>query len=437
MAGYQNGLVKVSGLILIPALLFLALYASSQANTPSATLTVVAPVDMDARSTALFLTGKDGWTEKHQLRATRLAEMHTLVIGVDAPSLMDASAGSCVTFAEKLSQIAREAQTKNNAFARTPVLVGLENDSDFAVSAAWAAPDRFKGLVTENATNMYGLCSETLHVSQAKAPLRWLDVAHSGTSVVATLAGATVVEPRAKEHKAFYQSYLRLAGTDSAFNVETDSASILRDLPLTVHRAEDSPASDVYAIFLSGDGGWAKFDEEISDRLAAQGIPVVGVSSLKYMWREKTPTQIASDFERIDDHFRHVFGRSKVMLLGFSLGANTIPFVAQELSDDMRERLVGVGLIAPETHTGFEILVGGWLGQRTGSTEVAPAIQALATTVPAERILCVHGRKESVSACPIAQVPGMRRVEFDGGHHMGNDHDGVARTISELAVTKG
>ncbi len=437
MAVYRSGFVKISGLLFVPVFLFLGLYASSQANTPNATLTVVAPSEMDARSTALFLTGTDGWTEKHQLRAKRLSEMHTLVIGIDAPALMEASAGSCVTFAENLAHIARDEQNRNNAFARTPVLVALDNGSEFAVSAAWATPDRFKGLVTENAENMYGLCSDTPQVPQTKAPLRWLDVAHSEPSVVATLVGATVVKPQTKPHKAFYQSYLRLAGTDSAFDVETGAGSDLSDLPLTVHRAKDGPNHDVYAIFLSGDGGWAKFDEEISDRLAEQGIPVVGISSLRYMWREKTPSQIASDFARIDDHFRGVFDRSRVILLGFSLGANTIPFAAQNLSADMRERLVGVGLIAPETHTGFEIVVGGWLGQRTGSTEVAPAIQALSATVPAERILCLHGRKETVSACPIAQVPGMRRVEFDGGHHMGNDHDGVARTISELAITNG
>ncbi|WP_194269408.1 AcvB/VirJ family lysyl-phosphatidylglycerol hydrolase [Tritonibacter litoralis] len=380
--------------------------------------------------------GQQGWDHEVEQRAQRLSEMHTLVIGVTATGTLRQS-DACEQFASELARIAETEQKNQNALARTPVLVGLQDGAALAISAAWAAPDRFKGLVTQAAPNRNGFCDTTHTPSSTKAPVRWLDIALPNTSPAQGLAGVTVVDPTDNPRKAFYQSYLRLAGTDSSFDIDTGAGADLRDLPLTVHENQNVAAQDVYAIFLSGDGGWAKFDEEISDRLADHGIPVVGISSLRYMWREKTPEQIAADFERIDAHFRRKFGRTKVMLLGFSLGANTVPFAARHLSQNMRERLLGVGLIAPETHTGFEIVVGGWLGQRTGAIEVAPAIQSLSAHLPPERILCLHGRKETVSACPVAQVPGMQRVVFDGGHHMGNDHDGVARQLVQLVKQHG
>lgn len=435
MTGFNNILISLAAVsVLVTALLTPTLaHAEPAPEYADSIVTVISPNEMASRSTALFLVGAEGWTETHQKRALRLSEMHTLIIGVDAAELMHRSSGVCHEFARSLSDLTREVQTYHNAYARAPVLVGFETNAVYALAAAWAAPENFKGVVTENAESAFGMCAPQDTTTHSKAPVRWINVAESETTT-RTLSGATTVPPQDAPHKAFYQSYLRLAGTDSAFDLDTGADQSLQDLPLTVHHNLNAQASGVYAIFLSGDGGWAKFDEAISDRLAANGIPVVGISSLRYLWQEKTPQRIAHDLERIDHHFRTKFGNSDVMLLGFSLGANTIPFAATHVSEAFRDRLVGVGLIAPETQTGFEIVIGGWLGKRTGSIEVAPAIKTLSQRIPADRILCLHGRKETVSACPVADVPDMRRVEFEGGHHMGNDHDGVSHEITQLAV---
>lgn len=436
MTDHQTSRARALILVFAALLIGYGVYELVVGPRPKAhsTLAVHVPQGMEARSTALFLLGDAGWTPVHETRAKRLADMHTLVIGIDAVSVLHDSGGSCAVFAETLNQIARAEQKAHGAFARTPVLVGFGGGADSAVAAAWSAPEQFKGLVTEAAPNAHGICLSPNQAPTGKAPLRWLDVASAETSAARTLAGATVVEPSAAPDKAFYQSYLRLAGTDSAFDVSTGAGAELKDLPLTVHYNKDATQQDAYAIFLSGDGGWARFDEEISDRLADAGIPVVGISSLRYMWREKPPQQIATDFTRIDHHFRNQFARPRVMLLGFSLGANTVPFAAAELPAPMKDRLAGVALIAPETLTGFEIVVGGWLGQQTGATEVPPAIETLAQQLPANRILCLHGSKETVSACPAADVPGMVRVEFEGGHHLGKDHDGIVDTILQLVA---
>ena len=40
------------------------------------------------------------------------------------------------------------------------------------------------------------------------------------------------------------------------------------------------------AVIYSGDGGWRDIDKDIAGALQAQGIPVVGVDSLRYFWSE-------------------------------------------------------------------------------------------------------------------------------------------------------
>src|SRR5262245_17941303 len=57
-----------------------------------------------------------------------------------------------------------------------------------------------------------------------------------------------------------------------------------------------APPSDgtVMAFFASGDGGWADLDATIARAFAAQGIPVVGLNSLKYFQKRRTPDRAAS-----------------------------------------------------------------------------------------------------------------------------------------------
>jgi type IV secretory pathway VirJ component len=47
-------------------------------------------------------------------------------------------------------------------------------------------------------------------------------------------------------------------------------------------------------VLLTGDGGWAGLDQELAERLAARGVPVVGFNSLKYFRTERTPEEAAT-----------------------------------------------------------------------------------------------------------------------------------------------
>lgn len=419
--------VKSGYVAVTAALLAAAPAAALDGPGATAVIEIGVPQGMEARSTALILTGSTGWDAEAAARAARLTELHTLVVGIDTAALI-AEAGGCAGAAALLAPLAARVQGEVGALARWPVLVGLGDGADLALLAAEAEPEAFKGLVTDAYSGDPGPCG--MQAPETKAPVRWLDIVAPGRpSPVAALAGVKVIEPTEDRRTTFYRSYLGVAGTDSAFDIRTGDADVA-DLPLTLHEVAGAPATDTYAIFLSGDGGWAGFDEEVSDRLAAAGIPVAGISSLRYLWREKPPERIAADIARLDRHFRARWGRERLLLVGFSLGANTLPFVVPHLPDDLRRRLAGVGLIAPEARTGFEIVVGGWLGRETGSHEVGPAIAALAGLIDADAVTCLHGLEEPGSPCPARPLPGMRAPAFDGGHHLGHAHDRIAAELT-------
>src|SRR5438105_10057726 len=84
-------------------------------------------------------------------------------------------------------------------------------------------------------------------------------------------------------------------------------------------------ASDTLVVFVSGDGGWAKIDKEISAILAATGMPVVGLNALQYFWTKKTPDIAAADLRSLIETYLTAWHKSRVLLVGYSRGADVLP----------------------------------------------------------------------------------------------------------------
>ena len=107
----------------------------------------------------------------------------------------------------------------------------------------------------------------------------------------------------------------------------------LDDLPL-VEVACPSCEGSVLAVIVSGDGGWAGIDSDMGDMLSANGIPVVGLDSLKYFWTHRTPDSAAHDLERIIDHYSITWRKRDILLIGYSRGADVLPFMVNRLSQN-------------------------------------------------------------------------------------------------------
>ena len=66
---------------------------------------------------------------------------------------------------------------------------------------------------------------------------------------------------------------------------------------------------------------------------AVRGYKTVGISSLEYFWREREPSKAAKDLTSIIDKYA---GKPNVLLVGYSFGADVLPFVYDALSTDQR-----------------------------------------------------------------------------------------------------
>jgi type IV secretory pathway VirJ component len=185
-------------------------------------------------------------------------------------------------------------------------------------------------------------------------------------------------------------------------------------------------AGSTFAILISGDGGWAGIDKAVAAALAEKGIAVVGVDSLRYFWKERTPQSAAADVDRIIQHYLNAWDKQDILLIGYSQGADILPFVVNRLPAATRDDVRLVAMLGLGVRAVFEFHLANWLSQSDDGLPIAPELQRMSSV----RGLCIYS-DEGDSSCPEAASSTLRAVSLPGGHHFGGDYDRVAALILE------
>lgn len=212
--------------------------------------------------------------------------------------------------------------------------------------------------------------------------------------------------------------------------------SQLSDLPLVELPTPDDgaaapgagPGQTPFAVLISGDGGWASIDKGIAKALVARGVPVAGLDSLRYFWSERSPEGLATDLDRVIRYYAARWGRGKVILIGYSQGADVLPFALNRLPAGTRARVQLAALLGPGQKASFEFHVSNWIGP-SGDKPILPEARKLS----ASNTLCVYGESEKDSLCPDLSPAQARRLPLTGGHHFGGDYEALAGKILEAA----
>jgi type IV secretory pathway VirJ component len=204
----------------------------------------------------------------------------------------------------------------------------------------------------------------------------------------------------------------------------------VKGVPLIEVPAPETGRNEM-AVLLTGDGGWAVTDKGLSEALAKGGIPVVGWNSLRYFIRQKGPDRATHDLERVLRYYLPLWHKEKVILIGYSFGADVMPFLANRLPPDLAERVSIVALLGPSGAADFRFHPTEWLGKPAAdSLPVLPEIEKLRD----KQILCAYGQAEKDSLCP--RLPGglAHLILRPGGHKMGKDYGPIAGWILKGAA---
>ncbi len=214
--------------------------------------------------------------------------------------------------------------------------------------------------------------------------------------------------------------------------VSTDPNSI-EDLPV-IEMPTGKPAPYV-AIVYSGDGGWRDLDRTLGQVLSSHGVPVVGFDSLLYFWQPKRPEVVAHDLDRVMDHYRQAWHIDKFVLVGYSFGADIMPFAYNRLLSENKARIPELSLLALSRNTRFEISVSEYFSDRANAATM-PVEPELAK-IPSALVQCFYGADEAdESACTTPAAARDEDIKTPGGHHFGDDYEALATRIMDGAAKR-
>lgn len=205
-----------------------------------------------------------------------------------------------------------------------------------------------------------------------------------------------------------------------------------RTLPL-VHTSSEmqvieiapQPAVDTLTVFYSGDGGWRDLDKEISEIMGGTGYPVVGVDTLRYYWKYRSPEESAADLTALMNDYRQRWGIKHFVLAGYSFGADVLPAIYNRLQDKDKNDVSSILLLAFARKGSFEIHLDGWIKESNNGIETGSEMAKL----PAHKVLCVYGVKEKKkSGCTDPTIVG-EVLQLPGKHHFDRDYNSLTSKL--------
>ena len=203
------------------------------------------------------------------------------------------------------------------------------------------------------------------------------------------------------------------------------------DVPPTSISRRDDPHADSVVVLLTGDGGWAGLDREVAAQFGAHGVPVIALSSLKYFWHARTPDQTALDVARLARYALGAYRRTRVILVGYSFGADVLPFVVNRLPVDVLDRTASLHLLALSTRADFEIHPADWL-RRSPSDDGMPVVPEITRLPPDLPRQCYYGQGEQEDPCPKLPATAIGRVVVGSGHDFSGDARSLVAAILRL-----
>lgn len=213
---------------------------------------------------------------------------------------------------------------------------------------------------------------------------------------------------------------------------QTDAAA--GKMPISeIPSSSDNP-EDALVILYSGDGGWAGLDRTMAAEFSRRGYPVAGISSLEYFWSEHSPDTAAVDLANMIEVYRTKWGRTKVILVGYSFGADVLPFIYDALPQEQKDRVIRLDLLGLGFQADFQFHLSSWLDVTGDAARpTVPLIEQL-RGVP---IRCIRGERETESACPALKSPAVEKIVLPGDHHFNMDAQRVVDALIARETTSG
>lgn len=413
----------------------------------------------EPKGVVLFASGKGGWNADLNAVAQELAKLDYVVAGIDLDAYLariDRAEAACVDASTDFDQLNRLVeQHYPPATHLPPILLGYGAGAALTYAALAQAPaDRFHAGVAVDfcpelplrkppCPGAANLESVALSDNQgvvlkpvARLPTTWFvfqnrPACDAGVAVQfvksISLARLAEIPGNGGVKSGLPQISALLQWLDPGIVKQVEPDASVGGVPLTEVPATGGPARSQLAVMFSGDGGWALLDRAVTAELAKSGLPTVGWDSLSYFWKARQPDEVALDLERVLRHYLDGWNKDRIVLIGYSFGADVLPAVINRLPPELRQRIDLAVFLGLSDYASFEFHLNDWISDEpsAGDQPVRPEMEKL----DGIRRLCVYGAEEGDASCPKLAALGIIAEKMPGDHHFDEDYQGVARRI--------
>jgi type IV secretory pathway VirJ component len=200
-------------------------------------------------------------------------------------------------------------------------------------------------------------------------------------------------------------------------------------LPLTIKGAPISPNPMVF--YISGDGGWNSFDKKLANEYETNRMPYIALNSFRYFWSKKSPDQFVKDIVPVLYKYLKEWNKKEIVMIGYSFGAETMPFLITRLPNDLKEKVKLIILITPSKTSDFEIHINDML-MLDGKYDYDVVAEIGKISVP--QIFCFFGTNEATIFPTSHQQKNLKVFLVKGGHGFSDSKAVITQVLDELKL---
>ena len=115
-------------------------------------------------------------------------------------------------------------------------------------------------------------------------------------------------------------------------------------------------------------------------------------------------------------------------MIGYSRGADVLPFMASRLPRDLRESTQLIALLGLEPTIDFKYAPA-WSPAAYNHKEPQYAVKPEVEKLRGQNVLCIFGAKEKDSLCHVLDPHAFKIVAEPGGHHFAGKYRDIADII--------
>lgn len=186
-------------------------------------------------------------------------------------------------------------------------------------------------------------------------------------------------------------------------------------------------SSDKPLIFyITGDGGFNTFSKDLCASLNGKGFDVIALDSKTYFWSKKTPEQTAGDISNFLIDKTRGRQNQQIVLIGYSFGADVLPFVLNRLAKSIHNKVTVSFLIASSGSTDFEVHWSDMFG--TGKKRSMDVLTEINKVVNDKIVTISSTDEQGLNPQKITTKKSISEI-LPGGHHFDGDTEEITMKI--------